>query len=300
VKFKEVDAFRAVMRSGSMTAAAADLHTSQPNISRLISQLEASTKLRLFHRAAGRLTPTEEAISLFQEVERAFVGMKSLQDSVDKIRQFGNGRLRIASVPSLAMSVLPKVLQRFNADHPKVTVSIHTSDTHTVSQWAGSQSCDLALVSYLPDLSAVDAEVVCDVAGTCILPPTHRLAARPHVVAEDLAGEAFISLGAGDGLRSTIDKAFVPDDRRLLLFETPYGATICQMVGLGLGLSIVNPIVARDYLHTGIHMRPFRPAIRCQSFLLMPKHRPRNALADRFTELLRLMLRKEEAASAAG
>jgi len=40
VNFKQVEAFRAVMLSGSMTAAAEALHTSQPNISRLIAQLE--------------------------------------------------------------------------------------------------------------------------------------------------------------------------------------------------------------------------------------------------------------------
>ncbi|WP_354679662.1 LysR family transcriptional regulator, partial [Cupriavidus plantarum] len=58
MKFKEISAFQAVMRSGSMTAAATELYTSQPNVSRLIAQLEYATGLTLFTRNAGRLTPT--------------------------------------------------------------------------------------------------------------------------------------------------------------------------------------------------------------------------------------------------
>ncbi|RYH18807.1 MAG: LysR family transcriptional regulator, partial [Alcaligenaceae bacterium] len=55
MRFNQIDAFRAVMLSGSMTAAARELYTSQPNISRLISQLEMETGLTLFERKFGRL-----------------------------------------------------------------------------------------------------------------------------------------------------------------------------------------------------------------------------------------------------
>nr|WP_201448965.1 LysR family transcriptional regulator [Sinorhizobium medicae] len=55
MRFSQVEAFRAVMLSGSTTAAAEILHTSQPNISRSISQLEKETGLRLFERLPGKL-----------------------------------------------------------------------------------------------------------------------------------------------------------------------------------------------------------------------------------------------------
>lgn len=59
MNFKQVEAFRAVMLSGSMTAAAEALHTSQPNISRLIAQLERLNGFSLFERIGSRLVPTD-------------------------------------------------------------------------------------------------------------------------------------------------------------------------------------------------------------------------------------------------
>jgi DNA-binding transcriptional LysR family regulator len=149
MNFKQIEAFRAVMLSGSMTAAAESLHTSQPNISRLIAQLERSSGFRLFERVGGRLLPTDEGASLFADVQRAFIGLQSLEKSAQNIRRGGTGRLRIAAVPSLSLTFLPKVIQRFRRENPDVTISINTSDSPAVAHWTASQFCDLGLVSYI-------------------------------------------------------------------------------------------------------------------------------------------------------
>lgn len=290
MKFKEVNAFRAVMRTGSMTAAANELYTSQPNVSRLIAQLEASTRLQLFQRQAGRLVATQEGLAFLREVERAFVGLDVLQDAASNIRQFGNGRIRIAAVPSLAMSILPVALQRFHASHPEVRVSIETSNSETIAEGVQQQAFDLGLVSYLPTSAREGAQAVCSVAACCVLPPGHRLASRALVTAADLANESFISMAHGDGLRARVDAAFAQGDQRVMHFETPFGATICHMVGLGLGVSIVNPLVASTYLHTGIQMKPFKPDIAFVSYLLVPSQAPANALLQRFTTLLQQVI----------
>jgi len=281
MKFKEIDAFRAVMRSGSMTAAASELYTSQPNVSRLIAQLETTTGLTLFTRSAGRLTPTEEGLAFLREVDRAFVGLDALKDAARNIRQFGKGRLRIATVPSLAMTVLPTVLQHFHADHPDVYVAMETGSTQLVADWVGSRYCDLGLVSYLPPAAVTEAQPIADVAGCCVLPHGHRLAGLDVITPADLAGESFISMTHGDGLRASIDAAFADDDRRIMHFETPYGATICRMVALGMGVGIVNPLVARMH-GNDLVIRPFAPRIPFVSYLLLARNRPANVLVERF------------------
>jgi len=299
MKFKEISAFQAVMRSGSMTAAATELYTSQPNVSRLIAQLESSTGLTLFTRNAGRLIPTEEGLAFLREVERAFVGLDTLKDAARNIRQFGKGRLRIAAVPSLAMTVLPLVLQRFHADYPGVNVAMETGSTQLVADSVGSRYCDLGLVSFLPPAAVTDAQPVAELAGCCVLPPGHRLASLDVITPADLAGESFISMSHGDGLRAAVDAAFADDDRRVMHFETPYGATICKMVGLGLGVGIVNPLVAR--MHAAeVVVRPFRPRIPFVSYLLLARNRPANVLADRFIERLMELIAAEMASLPSG
>jgi DNA-binding transcriptional LysR family regulator len=294
MNLKEVEAFRAVMLSGSMTAAAVDLHTSQPNISRLIGRLERSLRLRLFERVAGRLVPTDEGNAFYREVERAFVGLKDLASAAGSIREIGAGRLRIAAAPSFALGFLPRVVRRFSDTHPQVALSIHTNTSATVEHWTASHFCDLGLAMAVSDAGAAGVDLLSSPSGVCILPAGHRLASQAVIGPADLRGEAFIAPCHGDGLRPQIDAVFAQAGvERPMPVEVQYAAGICAMVGLGLGVSIVNPLVVRDYLHMGIVSRPFLPAIHCPAYLLTPPHRRRGPLADRFAAMVRASLEQE-------
>lgn len=294
MNFKQVEAFRAVMLSGSMTAAADSLHTSQPNISRLIAQLERGAGFKLFERVGGRLLPTDEGAALFADVSRAFIGLQSLEKSAQNIRRGGTGQLRIAAVPSLSLTVLPRVIQRFRQENPDAAISIHTSDSPMVAHWAASQFCHLGLASYVAeDMPGVRTQQVCDVPGVCVFAKGHRLSTLTSVGPEDLKGEEFISLSQSDGSRARVDRVFAAlgeKEHRKLNLETPYAATVCSLVALGLGVSIVSPMVALEYLHMGIETRPFRPHIRFSTYLLLPEDRPQTLLSQRFGVLIHEML----------
>ena len=62
MNLRQMEAFKTLMFAGSVTAAAELLRLSQPTISKLIAQLERSTRLRLFERRKRRLVPTQEAV----------------------------------------------------------------------------------------------------------------------------------------------------------------------------------------------------------------------------------------------
>ncbi|MCD9120890.1 LysR family transcriptional regulator [Cupriavidus sp. UGS-1] len=286
MNFKQIETFRAVMLSRSMTVAAEQLHTSQPNVSRVIAQLEREAGFRLFERIAGRLVPTGEGEALFRDVERAFVGLDTLRDSARSIRQVGTGTLRIGAVPSIAMSVMSPAIREFRKRHPDVPISVHTSDSPTVAKWTATQFCDFGVVSYAADTPGVEANSLREVQGVCIVPADHRLARKRRVVARDLDGETFISLTHGDGTRAAIDAAFAPDGRKLTL-ETPYAATICTMVSMGLGVSVVNPLVIRSLRIAGVKALPFEPAIVFNSYVLRARQHPEPALAGVFLDCLR-------------
>ncbi|EPN17167.1 DNA-binding transcriptional regulator LysR, partial [Pseudomonas syringae pv. actinidiae ICMP 18804] len=75
VTLRHIEVFRAVMTSGSVTEAANMLNTSQPTVSRELARFELLTQLKLFDRVRGRLRPTAQALSLFEEVQRAYFGL---------------------------------------------------------------------------------------------------------------------------------------------------------------------------------------------------------------------------------
>lgn len=295
MNLSQVEAFRAVVLSGSTTAAARILHTSQPNVSRLISQLEKAIGLRLFERSPGKLNPTEEGLAFFEDVQRSFVGLEQLEDTAGKIRRFGTGLLRVAAVPTIALGMLPRAIQRFSREHPEVGLSIHIGHSTIISQWIDSHFCDLGIVSQLSRHNySSELETLFQVEGVCMMPKEHRLAEKKIVSPADLEGESFISLAQNDELRKRIDRIFDEAGvKRKINIETPYSSVICSFISLGMGVSIVNPIVAQDYRNSLVVTRPFHPAVPCEAMLIFPKGRPASRLAGSLAEVLRRTAREE-------
>ncbi|MGI4985194.1 MAG: LysR substrate-binding domain-containing protein [Janthinobacterium lividum] len=288
MNLKHIEAFRAVMVAGSMTAAARELFTSQPNVSRLITQLERDTGLLLFERRGVRLIPTSEGNAFFREVERAYVGLRGLTAAAEQIRNLGSGRLRIAAMPSAGMTLVPHAIKRFQDMHPGVTVSLHVNTSATVNHWTASQFCDLGLAVYTSETSACDIELLAQSSAVCVLPAAHRLAKRAWLKPEDFAGERFVSLCNGDGTRALMDDVFARAGvERVLAIEAQYTAICCEMVRCGMGVTLSHPIVARDFAGPDIAIRPFRPSIMFPIYLLFPPHQPRTRLSVEFIDLLR-------------
>ncbi len=87
---RNLEAFRIVCETGSVTRAAERLHLSQPAVSQLIGRLERSFGLRLFDRGLGRrLEPTAQARALYLDVCRALEAMARLEATASVL---GTGR----------------------------------------------------------------------------------------------------------------------------------------------------------------------------------------------------------------
>ena len=156
---KHVEAFRAVFVTGSMTQAAQRMHTSQPQISRLIGQLEAITQFPLFDRSGGRLRPTVDGSRFFQEVEKTFIGLAGLEASAASIRSFGMGRLSVAAMPRLAGGLLTRIAARFKMDYPHVMISIRSGCTISISSMRTPQRkrwpCWVSSANTMPGLISI-------------------------------------------------------------------------------------------------------------------------------------------------
>src|SRR5438270_2131331 len=117
---RQVEAFRALMLTASTVRAAEVMHVTQPAVSRLVRELQDALELRLFERRGTRLVPTSEAVSLYAEVERSFVGMERIAQAARDLRARRAGRLRIAAMPALCNGFLPRFTGGFLAAHPQL------------------------------------------------------------------------------------------------------------------------------------------------------------------------------------
>ena len=87
ITFRQIEAFRAVMSSGTVTQAAEILHVSQPAVSRMIADLEYRLNFKLFNRTGRQLIATDEAHALQHEIQRAFIGLKEITEAAHAIRE---------------------------------------------------------------------------------------------------------------------------------------------------------------------------------------------------------------------
>jgi DNA-binding transcriptional LysR family regulator len=286
---RQLEAFHAVMLSGSVTAAAERLHLSQPAVSRLIGDLERSVGFRLFHRAKGSpLRATPEAESFHQEVERSFLGIEALARVANDIRTVRSGNLRIACLPALATGFLPEVIRDFLAAYPAIRVNLQSRSSTTVRQWVAAQQFDLGLATPSQNATGLRIEPFLSLPGVCVLPPGHRLKRKDVITPQDLAGESFVSLALEDPSRAKIDRIF--DDAKVernLRIETQYAMTIGGFVMRGLGSSILNPVSARDFAPHGVLIRRFEPEVRFEYILCMPEHRLPSKIASTFIDAMK-------------
>ncbi|MGO4306899.1 LysR substrate-binding domain-containing protein [Cupriavidus sp. RAF12] len=286
MNFKQIEAFRAVMMSRSMTTAAGLLHTSQPNISRWIALLEHKVGFQLFQRSGTKLIPTAEAEAFYAEVERAFIGLESLDESANSIRQRGTGLLRIGAVGSIAESVLPDAIRVFREAFPDIPVLVNMGRSDVVAKWTATGFCDIGFCSVRTELPSLDYEEINLARGVCIVSTSHRLATRAVLEPADFEAEHFISLPMESSNRREIDSHF-PAGSRVLAIETPYATTICKMVSKGLGVSIVSPIVSRALGLSDVREIPFSGDVLFRSYAVTSDHFPLNVLASRMAACVR-------------
>lgn len=286
MNFKQIETFRAVMLTGSMTAAAAKLHTSQPNVSRAIAQLEAEVGYELFDRLPGRVMPTRGGEALFKEVERAFVGLDSVAQAARGIREMGAGTLRISAAASISVTAVPEAIRLFSQRYPSVRVVLETSHSSVIANSVAMRHCDVGFVAYVSDKPGVQASVIHSEPAVCVMPANHRLAKKKRIVASDLDGERFISLPTGSPSRAIVDAAF-PGEGRIMALETTFASTICAMAREGLGVGLVNRIVSNALNEPGVVARPFKPDVTFNHYLLLPQLAPRDMHATYFISCMR-------------
>jgi DNA-binding transcriptional LysR family regulator len=143
VQLRHIEACHAVFRTGAIARAAKLLGISQPAASKLIKHAEQQLGFRLFERIKGRLVPTREAELLAPEVEKVFRQLDQLRRLEQNLVPSQEVRLRIGTIPSLGLSILPRAIRLFQQRHPALRYKIHVQHTSELIQSLMSQDLDL-------------------------------------------------------------------------------------------------------------------------------------------------------------
>ena len=134
MNFRQIEVFFAVMTCGTVTEAARQLGVSQPSVTSTIQQAESRLGIPLFRRDGGRLVPTAEARTLFEEAERAHDALTAFRSLARKLQIGQGGHVRIAAVPSISLELLPDAIALFQKRHKGFNYSVSTLNTEEMLQ----------------------------------------------------------------------------------------------------------------------------------------------------------------------
>ena len=121
--------FLAVLRQGSLSAAARTLGLTQPTLGRHVEALEGSLGAPLFTRSPGGLTPTPLAHSLRPHAESMETAAAALLRQASGEASAVRGTVRIAASVMIGGAVLPAILARFQSDYPEIALEVSLSNS---------------------------------------------------------------------------------------------------------------------------------------------------------------------------
>ncbi|MBS1817329.1 MAG: LysR family transcriptional regulator [Acidobacteria bacterium] len=245
---RQLEILQAIAETGSFTACGRKLHVSQSAISRQIALLEEELGEPLFLRIGRQVRMTPAAENLVQLGQRVFQDIRDTVGGITDHTRALRGTLRLAGGMTVCLYVFPPLLQHLKQVHPQLDIRVTVATAaRGVEEIRGGRH-DAGLLTLPIEESDLVTVPVLREELLLVTQPTHRLAKKKRVSAQDLAGEPFVLFEPGSATRRVIDSMFVTEKiEPIVVMETENVEIIKAMVKTGLGISIVPyQAVARE------------------------------------------------------
>jgi DNA-binding transcriptional LysR family regulator len=297
LNFRQIEVFRAIMLTRTMSAAAQMLRSSQPGLSRMIKHLEGRLGFLLFDRVHGRLVPTAEANALFREIEQLHHGIENLEHVVARLAAGENAVFRLGASPSLSRGFAPGLLHALQRAHPKLIIQFDVLSVEQMTDYLVVGRNEYGLSVYEIDHPNLSSTQLGSVPLVAVLPASHRPASKAALTIKDLSELPLISFAPetphGRAIAGMCQRAGV---QLAITTRVRFAETACAFVAHGLGATIVDEQTARDAGFAGITWVPLRNAAVLPVYL----HRNREAPRSKVSAAFETLCRQRAAASLAG
>ncbi|WP_282827641.1 LysR family transcriptional regulator [Gulosibacter sediminis] len=234
---RQLEYLVAVAEHGTIAAAAASLHVSESAVATALTQLERSlgTTLLVRRRAHG-VQLTSEGTLAVQRARSLLVQTQDFQAEFSSVEL--RGSVHIATYPTLAPTLAPRLVRKLEDAHPGLRVQVSTMPASRLQQEVEHGQVDLG-ICYGFDLAGdFERRVLRQLHAHVALPPDHRLADAERVDLRELADEPFIRYDQSpswEHTQSVLEAAGISVNTR---FSTDGYELARSYVAAGLGWSL--------------------------------------------------------------
>jgi len=287
---RDLEIFLLLAETGSFRRTAAQVHLSQSAVSGVIARLEDALATRLFDRTTRSVHLTA-AGQVF--VEQARLLNTQTQEAVQRVQQISQlqaGKVSLAALPSLAATVVPRVMAHFARQYPDIALTLHDTLSGPAFDLVRSGTVDFALTAANPDYADLDYTPLSADGFVLLMPLDHVLAAGDADLPwRDVAGLVHISMPLPASVRQYANAAFM--EHRLAFkprYEVEHIATIHAMVKAGLGVAALPELAAAFVQQGGVAMRRLTaPDIQRPIGVVTRRNRSLSPAAQQMVAMLR-------------
>jgi len=239
VQLVQVEGFLEVARRGSVSRAAEALFITQPTLTARLHGLERELRTQLFLRTPHGMRLTDTGRAWVPYAERALRALVDGRDALEQVKSASAGHLTVAAAPAVSTYVLPELLEKFVAAHPRVEVSVRTGHSEDVVELVLRDEVQLGLgrAIHHPDLELrpFHTEVL-----VLVCAPEHPFSSRRGVAMAEVASAKPIMFDRTSSYYEITQAAFLSAGVKLRgLMELDSIEAAKKMVERGLGVALL-------------------------------------------------------------
>lgn len=288
ITLTQLRSFLAVLRTGSVTAAAEELVVTQPSVSAAVSALSRELGVELTQRVGRSIQPSPagEAFAPFAADVIGLLdqGGRAAREAADMT----SSELRLAAVTTAGEHIVPPLIEAFSTLHPQITLNLDVGNRARVFERVRLHRSDVAIGGRPPGEGVV-GERFLDNPLVVITKPGDPLARRRSVPIEELAERPWLLREEGSGTRTMTEEILAANGLDPPVLTLGSNGAIKQGARAGLGVSIQSRLTTQLELDSGllttIDVSPPLPPRHW--YLLRPEHGPVRRPVQEFLAFVR-------------
>jgi LysR family transcriptional regulator, low CO2-responsive transcriptional regulator len=288
ITLTQLRSFLAVLRTGSVTAAAEELVVTQPSVSAAVSALSRELGVELTQRVGRSIQPSP-AGEAFAPFAADVIGLLDQGGrAAREAAEITSSELRLAAVTTAGEHIVPPLIEAFSTLHPQITLNLDVGNRARVFERVRLHRSDVAIGGRPPGEGVV-GERFLDNPLVVITKPGDPLARRRSVPIEELAERPWLLREEGSGTRTMTEEILAANGLDPPVLTLGSNGAIKQGARAGLGVSIQSRLTTQLELDSGllttIDVSPPLPPRHW--YLLRPEHGPVRRPVQEFLAFVR-------------
>ena len=282
--------YLAVVREGTISAAAEALHVAQPSLSRQMKELEEELGVSLFERGNRKITLTEEGMVLRKRAEEMVRLMQMTEEEISQIKNHVSGSVRIGAGESYSFHYLSRTAASLSEEHPDIRFHITSGDTQDLMDELNNGLIDFAVIFTDVDHTLYQSIPLPAEDGFSVLMPKNcSLADKKEIRYSDLKNLPIIVSRAAEPLFTGSKE--MSSLNIVATYNLIYNASL--LVEDGLGYAICFDRLINTTGDSNLCVRPLVPRMANAGNLIWKKYQVFSPAVQLFIDRVREMTAEE-------